>query len=676
MGVSSLSWRLDNRRRFILMCLAVSALLMQMALDMTRTPTKQWDYDLKLEAATLAARAFAAVREHRGLEGADLDLVNDPAGTGLIGPEISPITNAAGNLDAKLTSLNPNFAAVLVQYFRRANLNPGDSVAVAVSGSFPGMNIALYAAMETMNLRPVVITSVGASNWGANSPEFTWLDMETLFFDKGIFHTRSQAATFGGGNDMGRGLSPMGRQLAMDSITRNGVQFLESENIEKAISGRMNFYEKVSRNRPYRLYVNVGGGVASLGSSHNKSLLPAGLSFDLGAHNWPRKGTLILFSEKGVPVVHLLRIATLAREFGLPVSPDFLPLPGEGEIFVRDMYRWPLAALFLVIYCLACVLILAPEIRRGLFSRLGHRRPETVALLFLLFPLFLVPSPTQAANQWRQVKAIQSAGEVCLFDGNQQFSYLLLNPGLPVEFKVNGPRRVKLVSRYIDGPGDPDRQGFSVTIKLDGNELLRKSFRSKDNPTMTVCTQGTGVSTLRRAYVDVPKGAHIIGITGRSNGSGDVVCRLFRALKRKSTGTVPFAPEGYLELATLQFESGKQSTYYRFEANTPLTFNVTGPTSLQLFTRLDFKTGMLGSQKYILEILCDGNLWRTFHYDVTRLSNGFYPEHLGILPGTRKKLRIPVPDGRHRYEIRCLRPENCGIAAQIRIPRKDLENRP
>ena len=89
-----MSWRLDNRRRFILLLLAATALLMQAVLDQTRAPTRQRDYDLKLKAATRAERAFAAVREHRGLEGASLDLVNDPAGTGLIGPEISLITNA------------------------------------------------------------------------------------------------------------------------------------------------------------------------------------------------------------------------------------------------------------------------------------------------------------------------------------------------------------------------------------------------------------------------------------------------------------------------------------------------------------------------------------------------------------------------------------------------------
>jgi poly-gamma-glutamate system protein len=670
-----LSWRLDNRRRFILLLLAVVALVMQAVLDHTRTPTRQWDFDLKLEAATRAERAFAAVREHRGLEGASLDMVNDPAGTGLIGPEISMITNATGDLDAKLTSLNPNFAAVLVQYFRQAGLSPGDPVAAAVSGSFPGMNICLYAAMEAMELRPVVITSVGASNWGANSPEFTWLDMETLFFEKGIFHTRSQAATFGGGNDMGRGMSPAGRRLLLEGIERNGIPFLESDNIEDAIDKRMALYQDLSQGRAFRLFVNVGGGVASVGNRHTKTLLPEGLSFNLKAHNWPRKGTLILFADKGVPVVHLLRIINLARAHGLPLAPDFQPQPGQGEIFVKEMYRWPVAAAFLVVYCLACILILAPEIRRGLFDRLG-RRPAVAPVFVLVAAGFFLPATVSAADQWRKMIPTRDHPEICLNSDGQSFTYLVLDSDDPVEFQVNGPRRVKLISRYAFGVGDPESQPFYISISLDGTEILRKSFTALANETIVCCDREGDVSSLRRAYVDVPKGSHFMRVTGQASGSGNVLGRLFRQNKRQTSGTVPYAPVGFAELATLQFESGTQSTYYRFEAGSPLTFAVTGPTNLQLYTRLDFEPGMLGSQKHMLEVWRDGAVWRTFHYDSTRLANAFYPDRLDILPGTRKKLRISVPDGLHQFEIRCVRPENCGITAQIRIPRKDLRGSP
>ncbi len=369
-----MSWRLDNRRKWILLGLAVAALLLQALLDFTRAPVRQRDYELKLAAAEHAAEAFAALREHRLRAGAHVDLVNDPAGTGLIGPEFSRITNARGDLEAKLTSLNPNFAGLLVQYFRQAALRQGDLVAIAISGSFPGMNISLYAALEAMKLRPVIVTSIGASMWGANDPQFTWLDMESLLDERGIFHTRSNLASYGGGDDMGRGLSPEGRRLIQMAAERNGIPLLASENIEDAIDKRTAFFAEQAHGRRYRLYVNVGGGVASLGSSHNRLLLPHGLSFDLGLENVPRKGNMFLFAEQGVPVVHLINIVDLARRNGLPASPDYLPLPGEGEIFVRESYRLTLAAAVLVLYCGALVLILAPQVRRGLFDRLPRRR--------------------------------------------------------------------------------------------------------------------------------------------------------------------------------------------------------------------------------------------------------------------------------------------------------------
>jgi len=72
-----------------------------------------------------------------------------------------------------------------------SELKKNDVVAVAFTGSLPGLNIAVLSALQTLNLKPLVITSVGASNWGANDPYFTWLDMERLLYDAEIFNYRS-----------------------------------------------------------------------------------------------------------------------------------------------------------------------------------------------------------------------------------------------------------------------------------------------------------------------------------------------------------------------------------------------------------------------------------------------------------------------------------------------------
>ena len=675
-----MSWRLDNRRRFILLSLAVCALLLQALLDATRAPVQQRDYDLKLTAARQAEKAFAAVREYRRMEDSRLDLVNDPAGTGLIGPEFSLITNARGNLEAKLTSLNPNFAGLLVQFFRQAGLHRGDKVAVAISGSFPGLNIGLYAALETLGLDPVIITSVGASMWGANNPEFTWLDMEALFAEKGIFHTRSLAATYGGGNDMGRGLSPTGRRLIKASIERNGIPLLASENIQDAIAKRQAFYLEHSAGKPFSAYVNIGGGVASLGSSHNRLLLPTGLSFNLGANNWPRKGNMILFAEMGVPTIHMLSITDLARRYGLPIAPDYQPEPGEGEIFVRTMYRFPLAAAIFVFFSLLCILVLAPEIRNGLFDRLGRKTPSPI-LPLLVFALaagsVLVPiRPADAATRWVAVAPVSGGSRICLQAAGQDFTYRVLDPTRPTVFRLNGPRGIKIISRYIFAADEDKRRSFTITASVDGQEVLRKTFRAGPHPETVVCDLGGQVSALRRALLDIPKGKHEISLTATTKGTGRVAVRLFQETRRKSTATVSFQPQQYLALATLQFESGSQSTYYRFDSDTPLVFTITGPTTLQLYTRLDFDLTMNGIQEYGIEVLRDGIPWRTFQFHTEELGTAHYTERPDILPGIRKKVSVEVPSGQHTFEVRCLKPTACGVAAQIRIPKRALEAHP
>ena len=40
--------------------------------------------------------------------------------------------------------------------------------------------MAVLSALKAIEAYPVTITSVGASQWGANQVDFTWLDMEKI----------------------------------------------------------------------------------------------------------------------------------------------------------------------------------------------------------------------------------------------------------------------------------------------------------------------------------------------------------------------------------------------------------------------------------------------------------------------------------------------------------------
>ncbi len=138
--------------------------------------------------------------------GIPLDPALDPARSGLIGEEYTDLTTSLGHLRAKQTSLNPQFAGLVVMWLKRAGVRAGDRVALACSGSFPALNLAALCACETLDLRPLVFSSVGASNYGANLPGFTWLDMEAELHRQGLLRTRSRYASLGGIVETGGGL--------------------------------------------------------------------------------------------------------------------------------------------------------------------------------------------------------------------------------------------------------------------------------------------------------------------------------------------------------------------------------------------------------------------------------------------------------------------------------------
>jgi hypothetical protein len=205
--------------------------------------------------------------------------------------------------------------------------------------------------------------------------------------------------------------------------------------------------------------------------------------------------------------------------------------------------------------------------------------------------------------------------------------------------------------------------------------VLSKRFSGELREDAKQCRGQGAVSELRRAYLQVPEGRHVLTATVRDAGPGRVAARVFRETTRKTDSYVAFTPETYTAVNHVQFASGNQSAYYLFDAATPLGFAVTGPTTLKIYVRLDFDHTMNGAQDFALEVYCDGAPWRRFNYHTEKLSSAVYVERADVLPGARQLLRVAVPEGPHRYEIRCVRPEACGVAARIRIPRSAVGGR-
>ena len=313
-------------------------------------------YDMKIKAANLMKESMVELKNVRMEAGVFIDDENDPNETGLVGSPFSLITTDEGDLDAKLTTLDPNFSAGMVELMLRMNLQKGDTVGILLTGSMPGANIAVLTAANAMGLIPMVITSVGASQWGANHADFTWLDMESILFNKGLINSRSVAASVGGRNDMGRLLSPAGREIIISNIENYNIPLIRKNRLAENIDERMKLFESFNKITNYSAMINVGGGVASLGTSFNSKLLPAGIVnrsdvVNISIRDGGIEGVLAKFAKKNVPVLHVLNIKSLTEQLGMPFAPIPIPEVGSGVLYAEEKYNILIATVCLFIVC-------------------------------------------------------------------------------------------------------------------------------------------------------------------------------------------------------------------------------------------------------------------------------------------------------------------------------------
>jgi poly-gamma-glutamate system protein len=361
--------RTDKPSFILLVFLAVLSLSLFFLAENSQTPRKADFYAEKVKAAELTQKAQDVIKQELARRGYVIDTQNDPNLSGLIGPQYSLITTDRSNLKDKLISTNPNGAAVLVDMLHKAGAMPGDPVAVMFSGSFPATSIAVLAACKVMDLKPVIITSVGSSSYGANWDDFTWLDMESVLAKSELWSYKSIAASYGGDNDQGRGLSPEGRQFLDEAIKRAGIEFINSpdekdpaNSLQENVKKRIKIFDREKGDKKYAAVINVGGGLAAVGSVQNGKLIPPGFSVSLRNRDFPAKGVINILAQKRIPIIHLLDMSRFAELYDLPLEVTPEPEIGQGPVFVKQQY----SIVSTTIYTLILLVVLIGAIRLDL----------------------------------------------------------------------------------------------------------------------------------------------------------------------------------------------------------------------------------------------------------------------------------------------------------------------
>ncbi|MEY8768486.1 poly-gamma-glutamate system protein [Francisella philomiragia] len=356
-------------------------------------------YTQKLQAAELTEKAFDLTQRYFMSKGYLCKSMGDVSCTGLIGLSMTEITTDSGDLYAKRSSVNPNMAAIFVQWLSQLNLQEGDTVAVQETGSYPALDIAMLSAIKTLKLKPLIIFSAGASQFGANRPGFTWPDIYRNLVEKGIFDFDVLGITLGGSHDNGYGMTPGAILKLNDAIKRNNFKVINipyKDSTNTSVAKRLEMYKEAAGNDSIKAYINVGGNMASIGlkqptvkleesgkksktdkkatnvASNDQVLkihsFPTGVTSKLPPEYSTVNSVAVNFLKEDIPVVNVRDInSSIIKTYGMTYNPTTVVPPGQGAVFSQKKYNTALAAALLIVD-IALIVFMAFISRKYLIS--------------------------------------------------------------------------------------------------------------------------------------------------------------------------------------------------------------------------------------------------------------------------------------------------------------------
>ncbi|NOX89739.1 MAG: poly-gamma-glutamate system protein [Calditrichaeota bacterium] len=276
------------------------------------------EYPEMKKASQLAASWFDLIAELKQSRHIRPDNHSSVRYRALIGDDFSLITTTLGSLEAKEIAANPVFAGLIVRLLKKAGIDSASTVALSLTGSFPSLAISALAALQTLGVNTVVLSSLGASCYGANQPLATWIDMETWLRKHGNLRYKTNLLTLGAEDDNGGGLTEEGRQLLIQAAERNNMPLFIPKDLQTAIEYKTRFLSE----RKIQLLINIGGNQAVLGSCTHAPIIPTGLR-----RNWTpcadkNRGVLSRLAQNKIPFIHLLNIKELALRYGISKTAD------------------------------------------------------------------------------------------------------------------------------------------------------------------------------------------------------------------------------------------------------------------------------------------------------------------------------------------------------------------
>lgn len=283
----------------------------------------------------------------------------------------------------------------------------------------------------------------------------------------------------------------------------------------------------------------------------------------------------------------------------------------------------------------------------------------------LLVVAWVVAATGAESSQWKTLTPIYGTTvEQPVVIKGRSTTYYRAN-GL--RLNVTGPGGLRVVSRWI-GPRPTQRDtSYSLTI-VGGTRKVAKTYSTRKSGIAGVPGRKLWVGESRTSYAVIPPRTRQIAITCPDK---NVSVKVLFSAKPSSLGKLSaMSPERYADVVRLE-RAEREVKYYRATAQTPVELEIIGPTTLVIYSRLEFTYDMKGIQNYQVQILESSQVIHSFTWSSRRSDVTRYLDRDDLVPAPGKRAVIPVPPGVHHWSFK---PGSAldSVLLRFLIPQKDI----
>jgi len=241
---------------------------------------------------------------------------------------------------------------------------------------------------------------------------------------------------------------------------------------------------------------------------------------------------------------------------------------------------------------------------------------------------------TLSAADWMAPSKAGKKGN--LVGGKTKWTYHEVDRKNPIEYKVKGPRTIKLFVRI------PDSGHGEFTITLDGDKYKDIKFDALKSEKYTISIEdgkARAVSSAHTVKLKLEKGEHIVKITTNRT----IYVRSVN-LAKSAKAIAPVEFDKSLSLIT----GDSRTTYYTASKDKPVEFQYDGSGTLIVWTRLAFSEAMKGTQHYTVVVEQEGESTLRMKLESLISETSTWENDGNVLPGKARRFEIKLGKGKHK----------------------------